>query len=55
MSIICVDHEKAFARQSADGVIFMDTGAIVEGAPRAEFFAVSRHEQSRSGLAQPMR
>jgi ABC-type polar amino acid transport system ATPase subunit len=39
MTIICVAHEKGFARQIADGGVFMDAGAIVEGAPLAELFA----------------
>jgi polar amino acid transport system ATP-binding protein len=34
MTMIVVTHEMAFAREVADRVVFMDTGAIVEqGAP----------------------
>ncbi len=38
MTMLCVTHEMAFARQVADRVIFMDQGQIVEENEPNEFF-----------------
>ncbi|HEV7328028.1 MAG TPA: amino acid ABC transporter ATP-binding protein [Bosea sp. (in: a-proteobacteria)] len=52
MTMICVTHEMGFARQVADRVIFMASGAIVEeGAPQ-EFFSNPRHERTRKFLGE---
>jgi ABC-type polar amino acid transport system ATPase subunit len=37
-----ITHEMGFARASADRVVFMDAGSIVESAPPAEFFGTPR-------------
>ncbi|MGQ0465370.1 MAG: amino acid ABC transporter ATP-binding protein [Sporichthyaceae bacterium] len=42
MTMLVVTHEMGFARASADRVVFMDAGAIVEQAPPAEFFGTPR-------------
>ena len=52
MTMICVTHEMGFARQVADRVIFMASGAIVEEAPPAEFFANPRQERTRQFLGE---
>jgi len=52
MTMICVTHEMGFARQVADRVIFMASGAIVEeGAPQ-EFFSNPSHERTRKFLGE---
>jgi polar amino acid transport system ATP-binding protein len=55
MTMICVTHEMGFARQVADRVIFMASGAIVEEAPPAEFFTAPRHERTRKFLGEILR
>ncbi|WP_089177889.1 amino acid ABC transporter ATP-binding protein [Bosea sp. AS-1] len=52
MTMICVTHEMGFARQVADRVIFMASGAIVEEAPPEEFFRNPRHERTRKFLGE---
>ena len=52
MTMICVTHEMGFARQVADRVIFMASGAIVEEAPPEAFFRHPRHERTRQFLGQ---
>jgi len=55
MTMICVTHEMGFARQVADRVIFMASGAIVEEAHPAEFFTNPRHERTRKFLGEILR
>jgi general L-amino acid transport system ATP-binding protein len=50
MTMICVTHEMAFARQLANRVIFMDAGSIVESNEPAAFFDDPRHERTRRFL-----
>jgi polar amino acid transport system ATP-binding protein len=52
MTMICVTHEMGFARQVADRVIFMASGAIVEDAPPAKFFSDPTHERTRKFLGE---
>jgi len=52
MTMICVTHEMGFARQVANRVIFMASGAIVEEAPPEEFFHNPRHERTRKFLGE---
>ncbi|SFC35830.1 polar amino acid transport system ATP-binding protein [Bosea sp. CRIB-10] len=52
MTMICVTHEMGFARQVADRVIFMASGAIVEEAAPQEFFSNPRHERTRKFLGE---
>jgi len=52
MTMLCVTHEMAFARQVADRVIFMADGKIVEQAPPEQFFGQPQHEKTRQFLGQ---
>lgn len=52
MTMICVTHEMGFARQVADRVIFMASGAIVEEASPVEFFSNPKHERTRKFLGE---
>jgi len=47
MTMLCVTHEMAFAREVADRVLFMDEGKVLEQAPPAEFFSNPRHERAK--------
>ncbi|QPC91564.1 amino acid ABC transporter ATP-binding protein [Mesorhizobium sp. INR15] len=47
VSMICVTHEMAFAREVADEVVFMDAGRIVEHAASRDFFAATAHPRAR--------
>jgi glutamate/aspartate transport system ATP-binding protein len=51
MTMMVVTHEMGFANKVANRVIFMDTGRIVEDAPRAEFFGKPRSERAQQFLA----
>ncbi|WP_454658995.1 amino acid ABC transporter ATP-binding protein [Bosea beijingensis] len=55
MTMICVTHEMGFARQVANRVIFMASGAIVEEAPPEAFFQNPRHERTRQFLGEILR
>ncbi len=55
MTMICVTHEMGFARQVADRVIFMASGAVVEEAPPADFFTNPKHERTRKFLGEILR
>jgi glutamate transport system ATP-binding protein len=50
MTMIVVTHEMGFAKASANRVVFMDHGQIVESAPPAEFFSTPRSERARDFL-----
>ena len=52
MTMLCVTHEMAFARQVADRIVFMDKGEIVEIAPPAQFFTNPRSDRTRAFLSQ---
>ena len=51
MTMIVVTHEMGFAKASANRVVFMDQGRIVEQAPPAEFFAHPKSERARDFLS----
>jgi glutamate/aspartate transport system ATP-binding protein len=51
MTMAVVTHEMGFARKVADRVVFMDQGAIVEDAPKAEFFGTPRSERAQLFLS----
>ena len=55
MTMICVTHEMAFARQVADRVVFMDAGEIVEAGDPTAFFDRPRHDRTRRFLGQIQR
>jgi ABC-type polar amino acid transport system ATPase subunit len=50
MTMVCVTHEMAFAREVADRVIFMDQGQIVEIGDTETFFNEPRHPRTRAFL-----
>jgi ABC-type polar amino acid transport system ATPase subunit len=47
VTMVCVTHEMAFAREVADEVVFMDAGRIVEHAPTKDFFSAAAHPRAR--------
>jgi general L-amino acid transport system ATP-binding protein len=47
MTMLCVTHEMAFAREVADRIIFMDAGQIIEANEPGQFFANPQHERTR--------
>ena len=51
MTMVVVTHEMGFAREVADGVIFMADGAIVESGTPAELFGNPQHPRTRSFLS----
>src|SRR5574341_497233 len=51
MTMMVVTHEMGFARKVAHRVIFMDAGAIVEDAPKEEFFGTPRSERAQQFLS----
>ncbi len=52
MTMLCVSHEMAFARQMADRVVFMDAGEILEEAPPDRFFDNPQSERLQTFLGQ---
>jgi general L-amino acid transport system ATP-binding protein len=52
MTMICVTHEMAFARQVANRVIFMDQGQIVEENEPNEFFTHPKSARTKLFLEQ---
>ena len=52
MTMLCVTHEMAFARQVADRVIFMDQGQIVEQNEPNEFFNNPKSPRTKQFLEQ---
>ncbi|MGE5814352.1 MAG: amino acid ABC transporter ATP-binding protein [Acidobacteriota bacterium] len=52
MTMLCVTHEMAFARQVADSIVFMDRGRVVEVAEPDAFFTDPQHERTRTFLGQ---
>ena len=51
-TIVVVTHEVAFARQSADRVVFMADGQIVEDSPTEAFFTAPAQDRTRQFLDQ---
>jgi glutamate transport system ATP-binding protein len=51
MTMIVVTHEMGFARASANRVVFMDNGKIVEDRPPEEFFTAPRSERAKDFLS----
>ena len=52
MTMLCVTHEMAFARQVANRVIFMDQGQIVEENEPKEFFSNPKSPRTKLFLEQ---
>jgi glutamate transport system ATP-binding protein len=51
MTMVVVTHEMGFARHSANRVVFMDAGRIIEEAPPEEFFTRPATERARDFLS----
>jgi len=51
MTMVVVTHEMGFARHSANRVVFMDAGRIIEEAPPDEFFARPSTERAQDFLS----
>ncbi|MDQ0993846.1 amino acid ABC transporter ATP-binding protein [Streptomyces sp. V3I7] len=51
MTMVVVTHEMGFARASANRVVFMDAGRIVEDRTPEEFFTNPRSERARDFLS----
>jgi glutamate transport system ATP-binding protein len=51
MTMVVVTHEMGFAKASANRVVFMDEGRLVEQAPPAEFFANPKSDRARDFLS----
>jgi glutamate transport system ATP-binding protein len=51
MTMVVVTHEMGFARRSANRVVFMDEGRLVEQAPPEEFFSNPRTDRARDFLS----
>jgi polar amino acid transport system ATP-binding protein len=52
MTMVVVTHEMGFARSTADTVVFMDHGVVVETGPPAEIFEAARTERLQRFLSQ---
>jgi ABC-type polar amino acid transport system ATPase subunit len=51
MTMIVVTHEMGFARRAADRVVYMESGAVVEAAPPADFFERPGDPRTRAFLS----
>ena len=54
MTMIVVTHEMGFAREVADGLVFMDGGVIVESGPPRELLSNPQHERTQAFLSKVM-
>ena len=51
ITMICVTHEMGFARQVAEGVIFMDGGYILEEGTPEHFFENPEYQRTKAFLS----
>lgn len=52
MTMVVVTHEMGFAKSSADEVVFMDHGQVVETGPPGQLFESARTDRLRRFLSQ---
>lgn len=52
MTMVAVTHEMGFARSTADSVVFMDHGAVVESGPPEQIFTAARTDRLQRFLSQ---
>ncbi|MGV9798379.1 amino acid ABC transporter ATP-binding protein [Mycobacterium sp. NPDC003449] len=52
MTIVAVTHEMGFARSTADSVVFMDHGKVVESGPPDQIFDAAETDRLRRFLSQ---
>ena len=50
-TMVVVTHEIGFARRSADQVVFMDDGRVVESGPPEQVLDAPQHERTKAFLA----
>ncbi|QHC35615.1 amino acid ABC transporter ATP-binding protein [Komagataeibacter xylinus] len=50
MTMMCVTHEMAFARQVATRILFVDQGEIIDDMPSADFFSGQCSDRARNFL-----
>jgi glutamate transport system ATP-binding protein len=51
MTMVVVTHEMGFAKHSANRVVFMDEGRILEQAAPSDFFAQPKSDRARDFLS----
>jgi ABC-type polar amino acid transport system ATPase subunit len=51
MTMIVVTHEMGFARETADRVVMMDDGRIIEDGAPEDFFRAPRKERTKQFLS----
>jgi polar amino acid transport system ATP-binding protein len=52
MTMVAVTHEMGFARSTADSVVFMDRGVVVESGPPEQIFTAAETERLQRFLSQ---
>ena len=52
MTMLAVTHEMGFARSTADSVVFMDHGVVVESGPPEQIFTAAQTERLQRFLSQ---
>lgn len=52
LTMIAVTHEMGFARSSADAVIFMDHGVVIESGPPEQIFTAAKTDRLQRFLSQ---
>jgi polar amino acid transport system ATP-binding protein len=52
MTMVAVTHEMGFARSTADSVVFMDKGVVVESGPPEQIFTAAETERLQRFLSQ---
>ncbi len=52
MTMVVVTHEMGFARSTADSVVFMDHGVVIESGPPGQIFDAAETERLRRFLSQ---
>jgi polar amino acid transport system ATP-binding protein len=52
MTMVVVTHEMGFARSTADAVVFMDHGQVVESGPPDQIFDSAETDRLRRFLSQ---
>jgi polar amino acid transport system ATP-binding protein len=52
MTMVAVTHEMGFARSTADSVVFMDQGVVVESGPPEQIFTAAETERLQRFLSQ---
>jgi polar amino acid transport system ATP-binding protein len=52
MTMVVVTHEMGFARSTADSVVFMDQGQVIEAGPPRQIFDDAQTERLQRFLSQ---